>query len=93
MPVTLGLHAGVCWALVVYILIQTVFTKKNPALSCFFGEDGGSCSLLIFVQRAALSQDLLSTTAMYNTVCPTDPGSHNLGKLSLGSHVLIEKPE
>lgn len=89
----LGLHTGVCRALVVRILIQTVFTMKNPALSCFFGGDEGSCSLLIFVQRAALSQDLLSATAMYNTTCPIDLGSHNLGKLCLGGHVLIQKHE
>lgn len=87
----LGLHTGVCRALVVCILIQTAFTKEKTALSFFFGWDGGSWSLLIFVQSAALSLDLLSATAMYDTVCPTDRGSCNLGKFSLGSHVLIQK--
>ena len=88
----LGLHTGVCRALVC-ILIQTLFTKKNPALGCFSGGDGGMCSLLIFVRRAALSQDLVSATAMYNIVVPIDLGSHNLCELSSGSCLLIQKPE
>ena len=61
---------------------------KPPAASC--GGDGGSCSPLIFVQSAALSQNFLPAPA---TVCPTDLGSRNLVKLSLGSPVLMLKPE
>lgn len=61
--------------------------------SFFFRGDRGSCSLTIFVHRAALSQELLPATTMYNTLYPTDLGSYHLGKLSQGSHVWIQKPE